>query len=56
MAFEITKLCMVQKKPQKLSEASKAFSGQIGDLSQAPTITLSKNEVEIGIDILFYFS
>lgn len=53
MAFEITKIVHGAEEATKAVEASKAlFSGQIGDLSQAPTITLSKNEVESGIDIL----
>jgi len=53
MAFEITKIVHGEEEAKKALEASKIlFSGQLGDLSHAPCIYLTKNEVKNGIDIL----
>ncbi|APJ04674.1 tyrosine--tRNA ligase [Silvanigrella aquatica] len=53
MAFEVTKIVHGEEEAIKALEAAKTlFSGQIGDLSNAPATFLSKPEVEQGIDIL----
>lgn len=53
MAFEITKLVHGEEEALKAVAAAKTFfSGQSGDLSTAPTITITKNDLSAGIDIL----
>jgi tyrosyl-tRNA synthetase len=53
MAFEITKLVHGEDNALKALEAAKnLFSGQTGDLSNAPSTFLSKIEIQEGIDIL----
>lgn len=53
MAFEITKLVHGTEEASKAVEAAKNFfSGQKGDLSNAPTTLISIIEVKNGIDIL----
>lgn len=53
MAFEITKIVHGEAEANKALESAKVlFTGQTGDLSNAPTILISKLELERGVDIL----
>ena len=53
MAYEITKIVHGEEEANKALEAAKIlFSGQTGDLSNAPSTFLSSVEIEGGVDIL----
>jgi tyrosyl-tRNA synthetase len=53
MAFEITKIVHGEVEANKALEAAKIlFSGQTGDLTNAPTTYLTQLEIEVGVDIL----
>lgn len=53
MAFEITKIVHGEVEANNALKAAKIlFSGQTGDLSNAPSTFLSKLEIEEGVDIL----
>ena len=52
MAYEITKLIHGEKDANEAVEASKALFGGGADLSNAPTVEVSKQELENGIRVL----
>lgn len=53
MAFEITKIVHGEEEALKAVEASKVlFAGKVGDLSNAPSLSISKQELDAGMDIL----